>query len=368
MQKINPCNYQTVTALFEPQAFHTVLRTILTGQTPGQIYVDEGQPPSIGLAQCRHRVFLSGHPDPDAGPELGNLLMGAVAENCRRAGVPLWRLAVGDPAWLPILSEALADHNPIKEDYQVYRYRITEQIDSPASLERFTLEPVNAALLRRDFPGKAALVEEMCSERESVETFLDQSFGIAAFHGNGLAGWCLSEYNFENRCEIGIATHTPFRRRGLARHMTLTFIELARQKGLDTVLWHCEKSNIASSKTALSAGFELVEDQPVLIQYIEPAIHLGVLGINRYKEEDFAEALTLFESALAMASPPGWVAWNGTLAAAHLGDLDRAFDLLDHAIELGFTNLDRLEDTTELAALLEDPRWQQLMDQLKKRN
>jgi tetratricopeptide (TPR) repeat protein len=228
----------------------------------------------------------------------------------------------------------------------------------------FTLQKVDKTLLAREFSGKADLLEELCSERESVEAFLNQSFGLAAFREEELAGWCLSEYNFENRCEVGIATMPPFQRQGLARAMTLTFLGLAQQNGLDTVLWHCDKTNLASQKTALSAGFDLVEDQPVLIQYIDPAIHLGVLGNIQFHNENYANALPYYQSALAEASPPDWVAWNGALAAAQTGDVDLAFDLLGQACESGFANHDRLERTRHLAPLRADARWQQLIDQL----
>ncbi|MCB2209844.1 GNAT family N-acetyltransferase [bacterium] len=364
MQPLNPSQYHTVAPLFQQQAHHTVLHTILSGQTPGHVYVDDLTSPTLGLAQFRHRVFPSGEPDRDAATKLAALLMDAVAENCRAAGVPLWRLAVSDPAWLPLLKKALARHQPIQENYQVFRYQITTPITPPTEPSSFTLKPVDAALLDQTFEGKTDLIEEMCSERESVEAFLDQSFGLSAFKDDALAGWCLSEYNFENRCEIGIATLPPHQRQGLARRMTLTFLEQARQKNFNTILWHCEKTNIASAKTARSAGFDLVEDQPVLIQYIDPAIHLGVLGNIQFHDEHYQEAIPYYQSALAEASPPDWVAWNGALAAAQTGDPDLAFDLLAQACASGFATRDRLEKTQHLAPLREDSRWQRLIDQL----
>jgi len=70
--------------------------------------------------------------------------------------------------------------------------------------EGFELRQVNKALVYEAFDGKDALLEEMCLERESVNAFLDNSFGIVAFHGKKLAGWCLSEYNHKKRCETRV--------------------------------------------------------------------------------------------------------------------------------------------------------------------
>ena len=54
------------------------------------------------------------------------------------------------------------------------------------------------------------------SERPSVADFLARSFGYCLVHENQIIGWCMSEYNNGNRCELGIETAAPFRRRGLA--------------------------------------------------------------------------------------------------------------------------------------------------------
>jgi hypothetical protein len=78
LNQIDPSRYQTVSPLFKSQPYHTVLHTILAGRTPGWIYVDDSQSPAIGLAQFRHRVFLSGDPCRAEGPELGRMLMDEV--------------------------------------------------------------------------------------------------------------------------------------------------------------------------------------------------------------------------------------------------------------------------------------------------
>ena len=112
-------------------------------------------------------------------------------------------------------------------------------------------------MLNQNFKGKDELIDEMCSERESVQAFMNNSFGIVAFHEQELAGWCLSEYNDKNHCEVGIATMQKFRCLGLAKAMTYSFLHQAYNQGIDTALWHCAKSNISSSKTAISCNFSL---------------------------------------------------------------------------------------------------------------
>jgi hypothetical protein len=50
-------------------------------------------------------------------------------------------------------------------------------------------------MINFSFPGCEDLLEEMSSDRESVEAFLDNSFGVVALKEDPLAGWCHSEYN-----------------------------------------------------------------------------------------------------------------------------------------------------------------------------
>jgi len=115
-----------------------------------------------------------------------------------------------------------------------------------------------------EFAGKQALFEEMRLERGSPDGFLKHSFGIAAFHDNELAGWCLSEYNHDTRCAVGITTMSSFRRMGIAKSMTLGFLNLAVKQKVETVLWHCYKSNLSSARTAQYAGFHLVDEHHVI--------------------------------------------------------------------------------------------------------
>jgi RimJ/RimL family protein N-acetyltransferase len=114
--------------------------------------------------------------------------------------------------------------------------------------------------------GLAALVEEMCSERASVEGFVAHSFGLCPVHESGaLAGWCLSEYNTGDRCEVGIATLPPYQRLGLATPLGSAFVELAAARGVTRIGWHCFAGNAASVATALSIGFEKVDDYTAII-------------------------------------------------------------------------------------------------------
>jgi RimJ/RimL family protein N-acetyltransferase len=343
---------------------HTTIHTLLASSTPGSIYVDSLIKPSIAFAQFRHRAYISGSIDAINQENLRNFIIDEVFENCRSSNVPMFRLAASHPSWISFTSDILADKAPILADYQCYLYNITSPLKNIDIPNNFIFHPVNDSLIKEDFQGKSSLLEEMCSERETIESFLENSFGVAAFHEDKLAGWCLSEYNYKNQCEVGIATLPEFQRQGLATAMAKTFLNQAHANGIDTILWHCSKSNTASKKTALSVGFTLQREEQVLIQYINQAIHFGVQGNIRFFQDEYANALSWYDRSIAEGKPPAWVAWNAACAAAEIDQKDRAFKVLDLAIDLGFADLNRLIQSTHMTSLKSDTRWEEIITKM----
>jgi len=265
--------------LVEPQLqhmeHHSVLKTILSGETPGYIYVDSKKNPAVVFVQFKHRAFISGDPDALDPNDLINFIQNTVSTNCLNAGVPLIRLSSDDPKWLDWIETKFQPFNPIRTGYRCFRYQIDEIIEDIHIPQGFSIKPVDHSLIQTDFIGKDGLLEEMCSERESVIAFLAKSFGVVAFAEGQLAGWCLSEYNTKQQCEVGIASLPPFQQRGLATAMTQVFLNDAHHHGIRTVYWHCYESNVASQRTALKAGFSLISKEDVLILYVNQAHEAG---------------------------------------------------------------------------------------------
>ena len=356
MQKLTKQNFNIVSPLLSQLETHTVINTILSGEVPGKVYCDHPKEPEIAFTQFRHRAFFAGDPSKSDPEAIKEFIESAVFENCRNWDVPLIRLAAEPLSWINHLERILESRQPITAIYQIYQYQISDRLPEVDTPDGYRLQQVISSLIDEDFDGKDDLLEEMCSERESVESFLMNSFGIAAFKDQTLAGWCLSEYNWHNRCEVGIATMLPFQRQGLAKSMSRAFIRLAAGKGIDTILWHCYRSNEPSWRTALSAGFSLLKEEPVLMLYLDPALNAAVHGNLNFEREDYQQALMWYQKALSEDEPQSWMAWNGCCAAAHDGQIDLAFDLLHQAIDLGFADLDYLVQSQHLTPLKDDER------------
>jgi tetratricopeptide (TPR) repeat protein len=364
LQSLTKSDFKIASPLLSHLNHHTVLKAILVGDIPGKIYCDDPALPQVVFAQFKHRTFLAGDPSRMEIKALDEFIESTVLQNCRDWDVPLFRLAVEPQAWMEKIARSLAARQPIEATYQCYQYQMAELLPETVIPLGFSLQEVTQDLIDSDFGGKKDLLEEMCSERESINAFLEKSFGIAAFKDQNLAGWCLSEYNFGTQCEVGIAVMPPFRKQGLANCMTKTFIHQAANKGFERILWHCDQSNEPSWRTALSAGFELLLSEPVRIVYPDQSLNAAVHGNIYFEDKKYQAALNWYKKALALPGRQAWMAWNGACAAAHCGRSDLAFELLHHAVDLGFSDLEHLVESPHLGALKQDPRWGELITRI----
>lgn len=367
MEKLAFDEFEVAGQVLDQIKYQTVLKTILAGITPGEIYVDSKKNPNMVFAQFKQRAFISGTPDPDFKVPLENLFDRKVRSHCQKFDVPFFRLTVNDSQWFDIIEESLQPRKPIFVGYLCYQKIIHEKNENSQIPEGFDIMPVNQELLKITFAGKDDLMEEMCSERESVDAFLDKSFGVTAFKDGALAGWCLSEYNYEDQCEVGIATLPPYQRLGLARTMTHHFSNLAFTMGVTKILWHCLETNEPSWRTALSAGFSPVDRHKVLMFYWDPALNLAVHGNINFREQNYQAALMWYEMSLDEVNSRTWMAFNAACAAAHLNQPETAFQYLNIAIDKGFDDLDYLVSSQHLDSLKKHPQWGEVITRINQK-
>lgn len=254
--------------LFTPLSEHNLaIASILDGHTPATIITDDPAHPSAAFTWFRYRAFLAGHPkSPDFTTELSGLLKNQLIPEAAKEGVNACILDFIEPDWEYELPKLFIGLEPIKALRQYYSCCFLPKIDIQTLPDGFTLHPVDATLLNRmDLQRINELREETCSERVSVEDFLAHSFGYCIIYKDELVCWCLSEYNTNGMCEVGVATSEPYQRRGLATIATHSLLEHAFRLGYSKVGWHCWSQNLPSAALALKAGFTLEQDHVIYL-------------------------------------------------------------------------------------------------------
>lgn len=251
--------------LFQSVNYHLAAQAALQNKIPARIFVDDPRQPHAALIQARHRFFLAGQADNFA---FNQALHQLFAEDIlpRAKAIRQWGFSIFHVGahWEPVIEQTLLPgktiHRPIYQYYACHKDTWSRVPEISREVpEGLTVRLVDRALTEdRSLTNLDDLLEEMQSERESVESFLANSFGICLLSGDQVVTWCLSEYNLGGRCEVGIATAEPYRKRGLATLTGILFVEYAFQNGMEEIGWHCWARNTASGATAKKVGLEKV--------------------------------------------------------------------------------------------------------------
>jgi GNAT superfamily N-acetyltransferase len=236
--------------------------SVIRGLTRSKVYADSLDPIWV-VAYSNNRILVSG--------DFENLDMVTAVQKIVDAGVKAGRrgFVIYYPSHIKNtrIGERIQGINlyPNLRNYYVLASEETAySIDLP---HKYRIEQITDAFLEIGYRNTEMVKCEMRSERVSVEDFLEKSFGFCALHGDVIASWCMSEYNADNRFEIGIETHPYYRRKGLAFQTAKACINYGFENGYDTVGWHCWVENESSNKLALSLGFKHFLKYPV--EYLE---------------------------------------------------------------------------------------------------
>ena len=238
----------------------------LAGESPAELYVDDPAMPQAAILMLwNDRIYLAGTPIKAAFPQDFSALMQERYLPHRKERRPFgFAIDFMPSLWEEYLAALFTDMESLRAEHQYYRIHLDRPILPPSLPEGFVLRRVDEALLAQSSLGNyQSLVEEMHSESPSVDDFLQHKFGYCVQCGQDLVGWCLSEYNHGNQCELGIETLEGFQRRGLATATAQATMAYAQSVGMSKIGWHCWKANMPSSSLARKLGFEHVEDHPM---------------------------------------------------------------------------------------------------------
>jgi GNAT superfamily N-acetyltransferase len=267
MTEVFPSDNPLARLLFrELEQSHALVTALFEGCAAGRLFVDDVTAPSSGVIVCNSRVLCAG----DASQthflgEMAHTFSDELNPAHRSRGQDAYLVCASGAGWdiaLQNLFSTCQLYHGTRQYYEITTSILPPDLQLP---DGFTMKRITPEFISSSLAGLDAVREEMCSERASVEDFLARSFGLCPVHSNEVAGWCMSEYNVNDRCEIGIATAEKHQRQGIATLATWSFLAEAHQRGYTRVGWDCWTRNVASAATARKAGFTLVEEYPAVV-------------------------------------------------------------------------------------------------------
>lgn len=265
--KLEESQYTSVRDLARDMSFHLAVGSVLSGKSPGDVITNDPAEPRAAFITAGNRHFLIGSAaDRSFNEELGDYLrkrLFPTATESEYSIVPLYYSPSITENELKLLFGGWEPTIRIRQYFTIDPKRLPGEYPLPTG---YSLHSVSKPLLRTpNLVNVDLLSEEIKSESPSVEHFLDNCFGVCAQYKNTLVGWCLSEYNVDRKCEVGIETLRPYQRQGLGSAMASALIREAETRGYNQVGWHSYKENMASTATARKVGFVTAAEYPICI-------------------------------------------------------------------------------------------------------
>ena len=267
MPEVFPPHNQLARPLFrELERSHALVEAFFEGQTIAQLFVDDVDAPKAGVIVCNSRVLFAGDSSQATFlEEMAHTFSNELIPAHRARGNDAYLVCMSGDTWnaaIQLMFTKCKLYHGTRQYYETTDFIPKTNLVLP---DNFSMQLITPEFLNSNVTGLDAVREEMCSERTSVEDFLARSFGLCPMHDNEVAGWCMSEYNVGDRCEIGIATTEKHQRKGIATLATWSFLAEAHQRGYRRVGWDCWTRNEASAATARKAAFTLVEEYPATV-------------------------------------------------------------------------------------------------------
>jgi RimJ/RimL family protein N-acetyltransferase len=263
--------------LLEGKDHLLLLEAVIAGTAPGWVMVDDPANPHALFARGPEGHYLLGQPDlPGFTDALAQEIHEGIMPRLRRDG--WWYLTVYYEPEMQEVVESLfgpdALDNPMAPVYTSQRYFTWSggpfELDPPPGVE---VLQVDATLLARDDMQGIETLRDWCGgDYASTEAYLTHGFGVCLVRGTELLGWCTTDCVVGGRAEIGIRVQPAYRAQGYGTLLARAMLRECVARGITQVGWHCYEQNLASARTALSAG--LVE------RYNHPCVHVWVSPVD----------------------------------------------------------------------------------------
>lgn len=277
LHRLDPGATATVLPLLAGRDHLLLLEAVIAGTAPGYVMVDDPVEPHALFAQGPEGYYLLG--DPSASNFVGDLqieIHQVLLPRFRRDG--WWYLTVYFEPEMGPVAELLFGldslENPLAPVFTRQRY-FTWSGDAlePEGPDGYLIVPVDTMLLaRQDLTGIERLKEWCAGDYPSLDAYLASGFGVCLVRDHALVGWCTTDCVVSDRAEIGIHVQATYRGQGYGTLLAKAMLAACTSRGIARVGWHCYEQNLASARTALSAGF--VE------RYCHPFVHIWVNPIE----------------------------------------------------------------------------------------
>jgi RimJ/RimL family protein N-acetyltransferase len=381
-------DYEKVRSLFKGLNYHLVIFSIIEGNSPGRVYVDNVDHPQSAFVwdYTEGGFYLAGDENNE---EFNQSLNQCILEEIYPASKEIPRcvefvLNYHPDTWENKLDIVLRNTNAIKHFRKHFFLKELKVDWRSMILDGFEITQVDEALLSRtQLKNMDHVTGWVMGNWQSVENFMEKGFGFCLLHNDTIVSWCIADYAAGNdtempiSAEIGIHTDEDYQKRGFATLTVAATVDYCLTHGFKNIGWHCWSSNEASVATAMKVGFEQIIEHPVYHAWYNPFDNLLVQGWFYIQRQEYQAAAEAYEAAFAMlddgaedalashifseGDTAGWCYYNTARAWALTGDSDAAFRNIYKAVDKGWSHPEHLKNDDAFEKLHHDNRWSALL-------
>ena len=258
MVPLDKSDYARVRPVFEGLRYNLVVDSVLDGNTPGWVYVDDVRHPQAAwMWDMMDAMLLAGRADrAEVNRALAHLIDERVLPN---TVIPMLSLHYFPEEWEGKMDVVLHGKGARKAWRRFYTFgglKADWRREMPAACQ---MRRIDEGLLESAHLGNARDVAGWVrSFWDSYRDFVERGFGFCLVEGGTIASWCLSVFASGMHFELGLATAPDYRGRGYATLTAAACAEHCVEHGL-TPHWHCWEDNAPSIRVAEKVGFERPE-------------------------------------------------------------------------------------------------------------
>lgn len=241
---------------------------IVVGECKGDVWVDDIDNPSIALihSSAVGGFSIFGEPtDSEVYRKFQRFITGDMFGILIRRGIDCFEFSIESDKAKPSILALFNDKTIQSEDE--FTFRKDEKYSGDMAIpDKYRILKVDATFLGElesgVFGNQELLTERLLASWGTYNSFLAKSVAFVVVYQKQIAAVIVGTARYKNVIPINIETENDHRRQGLALALLRQFVNECADRGL-VAQWDCMDSNIASRRTAKSAGFEFVRKSRV---------------------------------------------------------------------------------------------------------
>ena len=386
--KMDKGNYELILRSFDIEKCTLAIKSVLFNHSPGDVYVDSVISPKTAFVwNNEHNFFVLGDLDnKEYNEQLSKVIHEDIIKKVKQKDnlldyyIRFFQNNLSYTGKYEEMISVLFKENPVMiSKYRYYSLDLSEyEIKKWGDIlldSGINIEFIDSNFLKKTHLDNYEQIIGMINENWiSEKVFLKEGFGFCLVKNDSIISWCISDYNIDKQCEIGVETDDKYWRKGYATIVVTEVLNYCKQRGLKKVGWHCRDNNIGSYKLAEKVGFKRMDDYHTYHAWFNVFDNFLVNGHYYLTQtEEYRKAAECYEKAFDMrlnnssdylnsvifseSDNIKWCYYNTACAWALSGECERAFSSLQEAVKAGWKNINMLKNDERLQSLRTNSRW-----------